>query len=320
MANTNIANVTKELIMAEGMDVPESVFTFEAERMTEDAPELTIASVIYTNRDDKGNLMEGCYVLDKTAVITTEESPHAGLYEYAVKETKGSQEGITYDDASYTMRVYVANGADGNLEIKSVTAEKENEKQEELAFENIYRETGSLTISKKTEGELADKTKDFTFSITFTRSATEDDSVKEYTGKIGTETVTCKVGEDTKFQLHDGESLVFDSLPVGTRYVVEEEGAADGYTPSVSVVENGVQQVNARTAAEEESLASAEEGSTNLVGEHTNEVTFINTYPVIPVTGLILEQMPFILLIGLPILLLLIPTVIKARMKRHRRH
>ena len=317
--NENIKKVTKHLIMAEGMDVPEAEFSFEAEKITEDAPAASIGSVTYGTSDNKGDLSDGCYVLDKEAVISFEEFPHAGLYEYAVKETKGSQEGITYDDASYTMRVYVANGADGNLEIKSVTAEKENEKQEELAFENIYRETGSLTISKKTEGELADKTKDFTFSITFTRSATEDNSVMEYTGKIGAETVTCKVGEDTKFQLHDGESLVFDSLPVGTRYVVEEEGAADGYTPSVSVIENNIKQVNPRTAAEEESLASAEEGSTNLVGEHTNEVTFTNTYPEIPVTGLILEQMPFILLIGLPILLLLIPTVIKAQMKRHRR-
>ena len=318
--NENITNVTKHLMMAEGMDVPEAEFSFEAEKITEDAPEASIGSVTYGTSDNKGDLSDGCYVLDKEAVISFEEFPHAGLYEYAVKETKGSQEGITYDDASYTMRVYVANGADGDLEIKSVTAEKENEKQEELAFENIYRETGSLTISKKTEGELADKTKDFTFSIIFTRSATEDDSVMEYTGKIGTETVTCKVGEKTSFQLHDGESLVFDSLPVGTRYVVEEEGAADGYTPSVSVIENNIKKVNPRTAAEGESLASAEEGSTNLVGELTNEVTFTNTYPVIPVTGLILEQMPFILLIGLPILLLLIPTVIKAQMKRHRRH
>ena len=320
MENTNIANVTKHLIMAEGMDVPEVEFSFEAKKITEDAPEASIESVTYDTSDSKGDLAKGCYVLDKEADISFGAFPHAGLYEYKVTETEGSQEGITYDDASYTMKVYVANDGNGDLKVKSVTAEKEGAKQDELAFENIYRGIGNLTVSKKTEGEFADKTKDFTFSITFTKCATEDDSVTEYTGKIGTKTVACRVGEKTSFQLHDGESLVFDSLPVGTRYVVEEEGAKDGYTPSVSVVENDVWQTNPRTAAEDAALASADTGSTNLVGERTNEVIFTNTYPEIPATGLILEQMPFILLIGLPILLLLIPTVIKARMKRHRRH
>ena len=78
--NENIKKVTKHLMMAEGMDVPEAEFSFEAEKITEDAPEASIGSVTYGTSDNKGDLSDGCYVLDKEAVISFEEFPHAGLY------------------------------------------------------------------------------------------------------------------------------------------------------------------------------------------------------------------------------------------------
>ena len=44
-------------------------------------------------------------------------------------------------------------------------------------------------------------------------------------------------------------------------------------------------------------------GKKNLVGEATNQVTFVNTYrDDVPVTGIIMNNLPFILLIGVAIL------------------
>lgn len=309
--------ITKHFVMAEGLDVPDTTFSFEATAVTADAPAVTIGSISYSSADDKGSLStEGVYTVDKNAEMTFGTFPHAGTYEYTVTETAGNAEGITYDSTSYTMTVYVANGSDATLAVQRITVDANNGKQDSLSFANTYRKNGSLTITKNTVGDLADKTKDFAFTITFIKSGTENDNVTSYIGKIGSEDVICNIGEETTFYLHDGESLVFDELPVGTRYVVTEEAAADGYTPSVSVIENGVQTVTDNTTAEASALSTANVGSSNLVGEDENKVEFTNTHGDVPVTGLVLKNLPFLLLIVLPALALILPMAAKARMKK----
>ena len=306
--------VTKHFVMAEGLAVPAETFSFTATAVTSDAPTATIENISYDTDYSLGQVTDGKYSLDNYAEITFGTFPHAGMYEYTVKETTGDAEGVTYDTASYDLNVYVVNDTDGTLKAQTVTAEKDGAKQSEIGFTNTYRKNGSLTISKNTVGDLADKTKDFAFTITFTKSGTEGDNVTSYTGKIGEETAECKVGEETTFYLHDGESLMFDSLPVGTRYVVTEQAAEDGYVPSVSVIENGVQSTT-RSAADAEALSSAESGDTNLVGENPNSAIFTNTYDDIPVTGLVLNNLPAVMLIAVSAAALVLLTLCKRRRK-----
>ena len=294
-----VEKVCKHFEMAEGIAAPEVTFSFIAKKVTTDAPDATISTLTYSNADTK-TVENGLSSFDKEAEIIFDTFPHAGLYEYTVSETAGIEDdGITYDTASYNLRVYVVNNEEGNLEVSSITAEKDGDKQEELSFTNTYRKNSSLTISKTTEGEYADKTKDFDFTIKFEKAATELDNVNSYIGMIENETVNCEVGKETEFKLHDGESLVFAELPAGTRYVVKEVAAEDGYTPSIKIVENGV-ETPGKTVSESEGISSAATG-TNLVGENKNEVVFTNTYEDIPLTGIILNNWPFIILIILAI-------------------
>ena len=293
-----VKKVCKHFVMAEGIAAPEVTFSFIAEKVTTDAPDATIGTLTYSNADTT-TVENGLSSFDKEAEITFGTFPHIGLYEYTISETVGAGDGITYDTASYDLNVYVANNDDGNLEVQSITAEKDGEKQDELSFTNTYRKNSSLKISKTTKGMYADKTKDFDFTIRFEKAVTEANNEAIYTGKIGEETVQCKIGEETAFKLHDGESLVFDSLPAGTRYVVKEVAAEDGYTPSIKIVENGV-ETQGETVSERDGISSAATG-TNLVGENENEVVFTNTYEDIPLTGIILNNWPFIILIILAI-------------------
>ena len=313
-----VKKVCKHFEMAEGIAAPEVTFHFIAEKVTEDAPEATIGDLVYVNTDEATSLENGLSSFNKEAVIEFETFPHAGLYEYTIRETAGEENGITYDTAVYDLNVYVVNDDDGELRVRSITAEKDKKKQDELSFTNIYRKNSSLTISKTTEGTYADKTKDFNFTIKFEKAATESDEVGAYTGKIGDETVECKVEEETTFELHDGESLVFENLPAGTRYVVSEEAAEDGYTPSIKIVENGV-ETPGETVSESEGISSAATG-TNLVGENKNEVVFTNTYQDIPLTGIILNNWPFIILIILAIGALLLSKGIKAVNKNDKKN
>ena len=309
-----IEHVTKYFEMAEGIAAPDVTFSFEATKVTSDAPDAEIGELTYTSTDTAA-AANGLVSLNKTADITFGTFPHAGLYEYTVQETAGTENGVTYDTASYDLNVYVINDADGELQVQSITAEKDGEKQDELAFVNTYRKNGSLAISKTTVGNLADKTKDFDFKIQFEKAATEADDVTSYTGEIKdrnnktSENVVCQVGQEKSFKLHDGESLVFDSLPAGTRYVVKEVAASDGYTPSIKVVENGVETLN-ESVSEDEGIASSSSG-TNLVGENDNSVSFTNTYADTPQTGMVLNNWSFILLVVLAAAAMILSKAVK---------
>lgn len=261
------------------------------------------------NKWRKTVCVDGIKTVSKNSNISFDTFPHAGEYVYTVTETKESAPGVEYSEDTYTLRVYVKNG-DSGLEIRNMTAEKgtsggtEGNKVSEMKFTNTYRKNAPLEITKVTTGELADKTKDFEFTITIIPSKTEKNQTVVYTGKIGNEEVTVNANQKNTFQLHDGETLKFDSLPAGTRYVVTETGANDGYTPSVTVMENGTETVKKKADSEAEGISSVNEQKTNLVGEKDNKVTFTNTYNSIPLTGIFMNNLPFVIVIGIAVLAL----------------
>lgn len=290
------AEIQKDFRIAEGITVPDIAFTFTFERKESDAPEIEDKTVTYSSNDGVTSGISSKTVADIFSGVTFR---HAGVYTYTVKEAAGApsvENGtVTYDESVYTVRVYVKNTEDG-LAIDQITAAKPGaagteKKQGAIKFVNKFEKTTSLTVAKHTEGALANKTKAFTFKVTFTKPATYDGS----TFVSGNDTYT--FGQEYTFTLADGGQKVFSNLPAGTRYVVTEVGAADGYAPSVTVVENGTQTVTNKTAADADSLATAETGKTNLAGEGTNTVTFTNTYKDVPITGIIMNNLPFVILI-----------------------
>ena len=297
--------ITKVLQLPEGASVPTEAFTFTLEAMTVGAPTASVSMPGFSGDDSPVESENGICLVEKSAHIEFGGVfPHAGVYEYKVAENQGATEGMTYSADSYTLRLYVANAADGSLYIESVTAEHGDGKAENVSFVNTYTKNSSLVISKTTVGDYADKTRKFEFSITFDRIGMGNGDT-EVTGNLANgDQLVCKLGEAMTFELADSEELVFDSLPVGTRYTVTETGAEDDYVPSVQVVENGVEG-GVRTAADADALASAEDGATNLVGEGTNSVAFTNTQDDVPLTGILLKNAPFVVAIAAGALLLI---------------
>lgn len=309
------AGITKRFEMAEGLDVPAATFKFIVEKAQgNDGPAATINDITYQAKENKGQVDNGKYAIEKTSAITFDGNfPHVGEYVYTVKEKDESttNPSITYSKEQYTLRVRVANGANNNsLYIKDITAERdrsngtETNKVAKISFTNTYRKNVSLEITKATTGTLADKTKKFNFKITFEKSATED-TLTNFQGTITrkgsaeTETVTCQSGSAT-FTLADGDVLKFENLPAGTKYTVTEvEGEKDGYTPYVTVTDNGTRgEVSKGTDGTD--LSSSQNG--NYAGENDNIVEFENKYVENPATGIIMNNLPFILLIGVAVL------------------
>lgn len=304
--------ITKEFEMADGLKTPAATFKFTATSTTEGAPTATIADVSFTE-GQAGTLKGEKYVLEgKTAISFTGTWPHAGEYVYTVAETQESMPNVTYDTSSYTLRVYVINGTNG-LEVEKITAEGAKGKTDKILFTNTYaKNNATLTIEKNTTGTYADKTRKFDFEITFTKSPMSDQTT--FTGTIGAQSVEYTAGQTKTFKLADGEKLVFNNLPVGTTYMVKELAATDGYTPKVTVVENKTTTVTNKTVQETEALDTLKEnGKNNLVGENENKVTFTNTYKDVAVTGIVMNNLPFMLLVAVAIVAFVSLAVIKRR-------
>ena len=263
---------------------------------------------------------------------------HAGEYVYTVAEKQnvgwkviqknGSPiDFMTYDNRNYEMHVIVKNKTTGGTYISSVyfkqvspsvngkvkPSESGTTYKYDL-FTNIYRKNAgkitdpnepnpnkpnvskvdpnakSLVIKKVVSGATADKSKDFTFKLTFTKASTE--TSQSITGKIGETSKTFVYGQETTITLRHDQSLVFDTIPAGTRYKLVETGS-QGYTASAAYKENGASKNQAGTVSTNFTQDSI------LVGEKPNDNTITNSLPDVTPTGLLIDNLPFILMIGL---------------------
>ena len=263
---------------------------------------------------------------------------HAGEYVYTVAEKQnvgwkviqknGSPiDFMTYDNRNYEMHVIVKNKTTGGTYISSVyfkqvspsvngkvkPSESGTTYKYDL-FTNIYRKNAgkitdpnepnpnkpnvskvdpnakSLVIKKVVSGATADKSKDFTFKLTFTKASTE--TSQSITGKIGETSKTFVYGQETTITLRHDQSLVFDTIPAGTRYKLVETGS-QGYTASAAYKENGASKNQAGTVSTNFTQDNI------LIGEKPNDNTITNSLPDVTPTGLLIDNLPFILMIGL---------------------
>lgn len=263
---------------------------------------------------------------------------HAGEYVYTVAEKQNVGwaqilknsvpiDSMTYDNRSYEMHVIVKNKTTGGTYISSVyfkqvspsvngkvkPSESGTTYKYDL-FTNIYRKNAgkitdpnepnpnkpnvskvdpnakSLVIKKVVSGATADKSKDFTFKLTFTKASTE--TSQSITGKIGETSKTFVYGQETTITLRHDQSLVFDTIPAGTRYKLVETGS-QGYTASAAYKENGASKNQAGTVSTNFTQDSI------LIGEKPNDNTITNSLPDVTPTGLLIDNLPFILMIGL---------------------
>ena len=205
----------------------------------------------------------------------------------------------------------------------------------QFAFRNDYIKFSDLTISKAVSGNYADRTKLFTYELTLT-NPTVGTTKNSYTAKIYNGTTasgeTIEFAPDTAktFKLKHNQSLKFidDSsngvLPVGMTYVLTES-AEKSYKAEANVTYNA----DDLSTATPKNIANTEynkaltlddstvDGTQRLttIGEKHNQAAFINTYKDITPTGLIINNLPYIILAVVIILALALTVVFKRRSK-----
>lgn len=201
-----------------------------ADEVTKDnAPKLTIGDAEYA----AGAATVGG--AERTLTITHDEDfPSVGIYTYQVNETVGNTAGVTYDTTKKTLVVTVTL-EDGKLKETYALHDGDAKAEKNDTVENTYS-AGDLTVTKEIAGTLGDKTKEFEFTVKFTKPE----------NKVVSSTITATVaGKDVefkpvwtnegtytyKFKLSDIKSATFKNIPYGVTYEVSEKN--EGYASEV---------------------------------------------------------------------------------------
>lgn len=261
--------------------------------------------------------------------VSKTDFPHAGEYVYEVKETAGTASDWSYDDSTFRLKVYVANGSDGKLILQGITVAKggiqdtkgpAGEKVDpadpddgEMDFDalkgftflNKYAPKATLEIINDITGDYADLTKEFDFTDIEVKLPDVDPTGDGVTAKIvradgTTEDLTGNIEvKDGVLTIPDqklgkDDKIVIEGLPAGSDYSYNV-GDEEGYT---------VKAVNTNSEGENETVdGKTDEGLTVpnsditklTPGNNTSLVT--NTYRAVTPTGVIVKVLPFALMI-----------------------
>ena len=287
---TDGCSIVKKLKKAaKGVKTPEATFTFTL-TPKDNAPQIG-KKCITVNEETDLSALKADIALSNEDLEAFKDS---GIYEYILTEEEGGISASAKGDMTYNTgnksylvkyKLWYKNGV---LEPASVTMQEiingnvKNEKTDAALFENSYTVSAGLTVSKKVEGEHADKSKSFEYSVTFTQDDANEGMNLTSTAvlkKDGTEVAAgsqLEYGTSYTFSLSDSESIYF-TLPAGTDYELTEM-SAENYTPSANVVADGKQ--TAQSAGTGKALIIS-----SYAGENENKAEFTNTYVDNPLTG-----------------------------------
>ena len=304
----------------------DETFSFTATQVTGNTADVTIPNISFSGTET-GTTTERAQVSFPT------NWPDAGKYEYTVKETAaapaitdGEHQKMIMSQAEYTMDVYVSNG-DNGLEISNIIVNKTKDDKGKAAegkvdisntdkngfnFTNTYvqeagtgtdptnpdptyKTDGSLNVTKAIDanGGTVDADKDFDFTATFTfpkgTDATTLGGVKDVNGHI----IPLNENGTCTFTLKANKNMKFTGVPVGTKISVTES-ATPNYKGSAVSVFNGQSQPKVEASKYNMALTV-----TNTLGQKQNKVDVTNKYDYVPTTGIIMNTLPYVLMIVL---------------------
>jgi hypothetical protein len=242
-------------------------------------------------------------------------------------------EQMDYSTMTYRVQIIVANNASGTgLYVSSITAgvfdpvtsttsTKVNDTSTEegvgFGFTNKFNRThigsatdpdAALQISKRVSGASGNQAAYFPFTVTVTdpasltsttthgtykamiveSGAAVDPTDNGITGAASDHSFNVTAGSAFTFKLKHGQSLAFVDLPVGASYTTTETDA-QGHTANLTVTHNGSQ---------DSEITALSTGAAKYIGEGANSAAFRNDKDLAAPTGILMNNLPYILLIG----------------------
>lgn len=141
-----------------------------------------------------------------------------------------------------------------------------------------------------------DQAGDFKYTMTVTKPAgitTADDS---YVYFVNGAKVSGNYGEAVTFTLPAGKNMMIRSCYAGSKVTVDQQGVAN-WTATAKTMFNGKADSSTLTAAVGKNLKV----ENKTLGQNENKVDYTNTYKDIAVTGIIVNNFPFIIMIAIAV-------------------
>ena len=214
----------------------------------------------------------------------------------------------------YDLTRTLVNGAEGTT--GSVTMNKENSNKS-ITFSNFYKKnTTDVTITKQVTGLLGDTNKGFTFNVSIKKNGADCTGV---TAKKGDQTVSLN-----SFTLKHNETVTLENVPIGATIKVTEVIPGAHYKVSATG-QNGEQDgdrdvtftyvaaANTATASDadeaelmllsmdEDTAVDADTVALTDATDKTvsnNAITVTNHATLIPDTGVLLDTLPYIVILA----------------------
>lgn len=327
----DLPELKKVLTVPEGVNLPEDGLTFDFTVTRLDTKpagwtggyvydkdknnvqvNLSETSVTFTNDEVKSAVADADLKKIEKEVGTIEIEPaervykHAGIYLYEIAEVPEEKEGLVHNGEKYYLTVFIKEGAtSGSYELDKVfVQDKDGTKTDTMVINNTYSPGKlELKISKTLKGDYASKDDVFTFNL---KLVSIPSTAKEPTNgylisndsqiSIDGGATHIKVNDTITFEMKGGQSIRITGLPAGAVYNVTEIDHTGKYKQTYILTEGGV----ASAEQEYDNGVNNATVTTKAVSgaSDTNSVEFINDRSTTtPVTGLIMNNLPFILLI-----------------------
>lgn len=270
----------------------EIVKTYTSENNVVVNETLSFTSTAQTTNPDGGNAnltvanLAVSSLTPGTLAVTIPSLSMAGTYEWTIKETPGNTAGVTYSNAEVHVIVLVEyDNTNHALKIANTTSYIKLENGEKAkTFDNTFK-SGSFTVAKDVEGNMANEKDEFEITVTLTSAKPIGTNVK-----IAGTTVTPEQWTDNEssytytstmnYSEFDG-AKTFSDIPVGVTVAVEENKATEKM--------NGYKYVSGEVTSTNP-LTIADTTEQNIVITN-NKSTTVNT-------GINMDAMPYILLLS----------------------
>ncbi|CUO13365.1 Uncharacterised protein [Fusicatenibacter saccharivorans] len=261
------------------------------------------------NLDDKGEkekmlMSKAEYLMDVYVSNTT-----AGGYEISniiVNKIKNDQG----TDEKSPVKVDIGSGEDNGFKFENTYVQEAGNGTDpsnpgtdpDADYDNL----GSLNVSKKVEknvttGDTTQPATNDTFSFTaeFTFPAGTDENTLGGVNANGKK-ITLTNGTTHTFTLTAGTNMKFTKLPVGTKITVTEAAKAN-YKGSAAVVINNENKapVVATKFNEEIKVWDKDANTGYKLGQTKNAVDVTNKFNNVPTTGIIMNTLPYVLMVAL---------------------
>lgn len=282
------------------------------------AETLTFTSTPAVGNPDTTNLTVNNLVVtgnkDQKLVINVPAYSKVGVYHYTITENAGNTQGVTYTNGAVELSVLVEydyNDTDGDGYGLKATIGVTNSagEGEEAVKHNTFTNTyslGSLTVSKEVAGNLASQTQKFDIDVTFTSdkpvlstiTCGDGQTITSANWTLAESVYTAKV----TVKLSHGDNVTFSNIPAGVTYTVVEQAKHEAADPNGSNPETGYTV----TYADEKSAGT-------ITADTVDTVKVVNTKGTAVNTGVVLDSLPYILLIAVAVVAVVLFTARKRR-------